>query len=218
MNILVVVAHPDDEVLGMGGTILKHTQNKDDVFIQILTEGVSARDANRVEEQKEFAKECARCLGAKGVIFGNFADQRLDTVPLLDLADAVSRMISNCKPEIVYTHFWGDVNQDHRQVFEAVMIATRPTPNKSVRKVLCFETPSATEWRSLPDSCFCPNYFVDISQQLEGKINAFKTYKLEVNVFPHPRSIESVMHLARWRGSTVGFNAAEAFFLIRELK
>jgi len=226
MQILIIAAHPDDEVLGCGGTIAKHLQNGDEVHVLILAEGVTSRDEVRERESRagelsqlaQAAQEAGRILGVKSVELYDFPDNRMDSVDLLDVVKVVERAIDKYKPDMVYTHHAGDVNIDHRIVHQAVVTACRPLPGQCVKTLLFFEVPSSTEWQ-IPGSApaFLPNYFVDISDCLDKKFQALKAYESEIRSWPHPRSLTAVEHLARWRGSMVGVEAAEGFVLGRKL-
>ncbi|MBO1063874.1 PIG-L deacetylase family protein [Anabaena sp. 54] len=225
-TVLVVAAHPDDEVLGCGGAIAKHAQQGDNVHILILAEGATSRDEKRDRShfQRELsalasaAKQASEILGSTSVSLKDFPDNRMDGCELLDIVKVIEDAVTHIHPQIVYTHHNGDVNIDHRRVHEAVITACRPKPGSSIKTLLFFEVPSSTEWRP-PGSApsFAPNWFVDISETLTLKLKALEAYSLEMCPYPHPRSIESVEYLARWRGSTVGVEAAEAFMLGRNL-
>lgn len=220
MKVLVVSAHPDDEILGVGGTIRRHSDAGDEVRALIACEGVTMRyedeHGKRLAEQSRRASEI---LGIEEVRFGNLPDQRLDTVPLVDVIAKVEEVVDSFRPEVVYTHFGGDVNHDHQYLFRAVQVATRPYSAESVREVLAFETASSTEWATPAiQSSFLPEVFVDISKTLEAKIKAFCCYEKEVRSAPHPRSPESLRARARTWGSYVGVEAAEPFQVIRAVR
>jgi len=223
---LFIAAHPDDEVLGCGGTIVKHVQNGDEVHVVILAEGVTSRDKVRERESRagelsqlaQAAHEAGRILGVQSVELHDFPDNRMDSVDLLDVVKVVETAIDRYKPDMVYTHHAGDVNIDHRIVHQAVVAACRPLPGQCVKTLLFFEVPSSSEWQT-PSSApaFFPNYFVDISDCLNKKLQALEAYRSEMRPWPHPRSLEAVEHLAHWRGATVGVEAAEGFVLGRKL-
>jgi LmbE family N-acetylglucosaminyl deacetylase len=223
-SILVLAAHPDDEVLGCGGTLAKLAQGGARVHIAFLADGVFSRAAEQDAQQLELkvrrdaARKASAILGAGSVSFGDFPDNRMDTIPMLEITQAVERLIELHRPDTVFTHHAGDVNIDHRRMHEAVVTACRPQTGHSVKTLLCFEVPSSTEWQ-LPGSApvFAPNWFVDISATLECKLAALDAYAAELRAWPHPRSPQGVAHLAHWRGATVGVDAAEAFFLGRQL-
>jgi LmbE family N-acetylglucosaminyl deacetylase len=220
-NVLIVAAHPDDEVLGCGGTIARHTAEGSTVNVIFLADGVTARDrADSAERQRRqaAAHQAANCLGIHSVQFHNFPDNRLDTIELIKIVQTIEQAIAQHQPDTVLTHHAGDVNIDHQRVHQAVVTACRPQPGHPVRTLLFFEVPSSTEWQP-PGSApaFTPNWFVDISSTLDCKLNALDAYAEELRVWPHPRSLQAVEALARWRGATVGVEAAEAFILGRYL-
>ncbi len=223
-SILVVAAHPDDEVLGCGGTLAKLAGQGAIVCVAFLADGVFSRVGDKVMQQEELhvrraaARKACDILGVKLVSFGDFPDNRMDTIALLDIIKAVEGRIAEHRPDTVFTHHAGDVNIDHRLTHEAVVTACRPQSGHPVKTVLCFEVPSSTEWQ-LPGSApaFAPNWFVDISGTLDRKLTALDAYAAELRAWPHPRSRKGVEHLARWRGATVGTDAAEAFILGRQL-
>lgn len=226
MVTLFIAAHPDDEVLGCGGTIVKHVQNGDEVHVVILAEGVTSRDKVRERESRagelsqlaQEAHEARRILGVQSVELHDFPDNRMDSVDLLDVVKVVETAIDRYKPDMVYTHHAGDVNIDHRIVHQAVVTACRPLPGQCVKTLLFFEVPSSTEWQTPGFApAFSPNYFVDISDCLNKKLQALEAYGNEMRPWPHPRSLTAVEHLARWRGATVGMEAAEGFVLGRKL-
>lgn len=223
-TILVVAAHPDDEVLGCGGSIAKWSSQGDDVHILIMAEGLTSRDYYRDREKKlaelsklaQCAKFASEILGARSVDLLDFPDNRMDTVAQLDVVKAIENKIEQLKPDMVVTHHHGDVNIDHRVVHQAVLTACRPQPGCGVKIILAFEVPSSTEWQSSDASLtFQPNWFEDISLTLEVKLRTLKEYDSEMKSWPHPRSYKAVEHKAKWRGATVGLEASEAFMLIR---
>ena len=223
-SILILCAHPDDEVLGCGGTIAKLADQGATVHVAFLADGVFSREGDAVVQQEELrirraaAQKACDILGVKSVSFGDFPDNRMDTVALLDITKALENLIAEYKPEVVFTHHAGDVNIDHRRMHDAAVTACRPQRGHPVKTLLCFEVPSSTEWQ-LPGSApvFAPNWFVDISDTLDRKFAALDAYAAELRDWPHPRSRQGVDHLARWRGATVGVDAAEAFMLGRQL-
>ncbi len=210
-KILVVAAHPDDEILGCGGTIAKHTNNGDDVHVLILAEGITSRGSvDGLPELRTVAEKANRFLGAS-VSFRDFPDNKMDSVPLLDVVKEVEKVIQDIQPEVVYTHYENDLNVDHQITYQAVMTACRPLPDSIVKTILSFEVPSSTEW----GTGFCPNWFVEID--IHKKIHALRFYEMEMRKLPHPRSYEAVEYLAKWRGASVGVRGAEAFMLRRRL-
>jgi LmbE family N-acetylglucosaminyl deacetylase len=220
---LAVVAHADDEALGCGGTLCRHTTAGDEVWVVVLADGVTSRDvaaSDTLIAQREAAAHAASdLLGIQHFMIHRFPDNRLDAYPRLDIVKLVERHLLETGPDTVYTHHAGDLNVDHRRVHEAVVTACRPQSGSPVQTLLFFETPSSTEWQP-PGSAqpFVPNWFVDISETLDTKMRALRAYGGEMRAWPHPRSYEAVDHLARWRGATVGCEAAEAFILGREIR
>ena len=215
-KVLVVVAHPDDEVIGCGGTIARHVKNGEIVQVVFLADGFGSRD-DGVDRSKP-ASDAAIFLGCNPPIFLNLPDNQLDKLPLLDIVKKVETIVSRFKPDIVYTHNFGDLNIDHQIVNKAVITSCRPQRKTSVKTLLFFEIPSSTEWQvSKSKNIFNPNWFEDIDAELNLKIKALKAYKNELRNWPHPRSIKGVKALATWRGASAGFGAAEAFILGRKI-
>jgi LmbE family N-acetylglucosaminyl deacetylase len=221
---LILAAHPDDEVLGCGGTIAKLANQGATIHVAFLADGVFSRQGDKAAQQtelidrREAAQKACAILGAKSVSFGEFPDNRMDTIALLDIVKVVEELIAEHRPDTVFTHHAGDLNIDHRRVHEAAVTACRPQRGNTVKTLLCFEVSSSTEWQT-PGSApgFTPNWFVNISETLDHKLAALDAYATELCQWPHPRSRQGVEHLARWRGSTVGVAAAEAFILGRHL-
>lgn len=218
MKILVVSAHPDDEVLGPGGSILAHARAGDEVSILLACCGTNLRyGRDEADRLRATSEKVAALLGAREVIFGDLPDQGLDSIPLTDVARTIEQTIASVEPEMIYTHFWGDINRDHRILCEAVMVAARPYAAPGVTSIHCFETPSSTEWGPPAGLAqFHPQRFKDVSQVLQAKLDAFSLYETEVRPFPHPRSREALEARARTWGSIVGVEAAEAFVVARE--
>ena len=225
-NVLVVAAHPDDEVLGCGGLIARQASEEQQFYIAILGEGITSRYAERdhaeVAQVATLQDSCRRAsdlLGANDLSFYGLPDNRFDTIPLLDVVKIVEDLIERLQPEVVYTHHGGDLNIDHALTHRAVMTATRPVPDCLVREVYAFEIASSTEWAfQRYDPSFRPNVFVDISQTLETKVRAMEMYDTEIRPFPHPRSPEALRAIAQRWGSVAGLEAAEAFELIRSIR
>ena len=223
-TILVIAAHPDDEVLGCGGAIARFAVEGCEVYTLILGEGITSRDPSRdqhkrdeeIRELKKQAEDANKILGVKKVYTYDFPDNRFDTVALLDIIKVIEKVKKDVEPNVVFTHFYGDLNVDHQITFKAVMTACRPTKDESVKEIYSFEIPSSTEWNA-PSSLtyFMPDYFVNINKSLEAKINALKEYKTELRDFPHPRSLKAVELNAKQWGVKMGFEAAEAFKTIR---
>jgi N-acetylglucosamine malate deacetylase 1 len=225
-KVAIIAAHPDDEILGCGGTIAKHVKAGDEVHILILAEGITSRDKkrdpeNRTEELsklKKTAQDANKVLGVTSLEICDFPDNRMDSVDRLDVIKVVEEFIIKYGPELIYTHHSSDINIDHRCVSDAVVVATRPSPESTVKLLLFFETASSTEWQ-VPDSTanFVPNWWVDISKTLDLKMQALDIYQSEMRPWPHARSNEALKHLAHWRGASVGCYAAEAFVLGRHI-
>ena len=210
-NVLVIAAHPDDEILGVGGTIRKHIQSGDEVTVSILTSGIKSRTDYNQDEILKLRKQSEKALnilGVKKIIYEDFPDNSMDSIPLLEIVKKIEKIKLEINPTRVYTHDSNDLNIDHRVALDAVMAAFRPQPNEICKEILLFEVPSATHWNI---GSFNPKYFVDISDTLETKLEALKEYELEMRDPPHARSIESLRSLATWRGHQIGVYAAEAF-------
>jgi N-acetylglucosamine malate deacetylase 1 len=225
-TVLIVAAHPDDEVLGCGGTIARHVAEGDVVRIVFFSDGVGARHIDvsaRYESDQvlrnESAVAAAAILGAAKPISLRFRDNRLDSVDLLDLVQALEAVSRPMLPTIIYTHWLGDLNIDHRLVYQSVITAFRPTDTETVRQIRSFEVPSSTEWgdKSITPP-FRPTSYVDIGGFMGVKLRAMEAYAQEMRPFPHPRSREAIEALARWRGAESGLTAAEAFVHIREIR
>jgi len=226
MNSLIISAHPDDEVLGCGGTIAKLVEEGMQVYVAILGEGITSRyeertiaDANALQNLKESSKRVAEFLGIKELFLFDLPDNRFDTVPLLEIVKIIESIIDKVNPSIIFTHHAGDLNIDHSIVHRATITATRPILPKIVKTTYAYEVPSSTDWAfGQFGTTFKPNVFIDIEKTLEKKINAMLLYESEVRSFPHPRSPEALKATAyRW-GSVVGLKAAESFELIREIR
>jgi len=223
MKVLVVAAHPDDEVLGCGATMARHAAAGDEVHVVILAQGITSRGkpgAKRaLSRLGQAASKAAAVLGARPPVLEAFPDNRMDSVPLLDVVKVIEGHLARVAPRVIYTHHPCDLNVDHGVVHCALLTACRPLPGSQVERILCFEVPSSTEWRSpLATEAFAPNWFVDVSRTLHLKLKALEAYASEMRPFPHPRSLAAVEHLARWRGASAGFKAAEAFALARAVQ
>lgn len=225
-RVLVVAAHPDDEVLGCGGTIARHAAAGDEVHVVILGEGVTSRAVRRDRRKSHTALsrlqrdtlEAAKILGVTRVSTHAFPDNRFDTVALLDLIKAVESEKACTRPTVVYTHHSSDLNVDHRRVAEAVQTAFRPQPGDLAPTILAFEVPSSTEYQSpLAPGPFRPSVYIDISATLQIKCRAMAAYGSEVRPYPHPRSPEALAIIAKRNGVEVGLEAAERFSLVRSI-
>ena len=225
MTILVVAAHPDDEVLGCGATIARLASEGQRIVVAILGEGATSRapgradgDVELVGELAERAKEVGRLLGAAEVRLFGLPDNRFDSVDLLDVVKVVEGVIEDTRPSVVLAHHGGDLNIDHAIVHRAVLTATRPVTGQVVQSVYAFEVPSATEWAfQRHEPVFRPNVFVDVDGFLDAKLAGMHLYESEARAFPHPRSPEALTAIARRWGSVVGCPAAEAFELVRRV-
>lgn len=221
MRMLVIAAHPDDEVLGCGGYIARYSV-QNEVFTAIVTEGCSAQykgcDVKEIIEQKKrSAIEAGRLLGVKHIFFGDFPDMMLDTVSHVDLNRFLSDTIQEVRPDLILTHHPGDINLDHRLAFQSTMVAARPFKRRAP-DLLLYETPSATEWQSYDNKdAFIPNVFINISDTLGVKIEALKCYDIELRSSPHPRSAEGLRAYASFRGLAAGLEAAEGYRMLRSV-
>ena len=212
MEILIIAAHPDDEVLGMGGTIKKLTQNQHSVHLCVISEGVTAQYSNKkmIKVRKEACKKAGKVLGIKTCDFFDFPDMRLNDISHLKINQKIEKIISKYNPSIVYTTPKNDLNKDHQIVFESTLVATRPLSSK-VKQIFSYEIPGITKFP------FCPMVYENIKNQFSYKIKALNEYKTEIEEFPHPRSIDAIKSLANHRGMESGFMKAESFELIRSI-
>lgn len=216
MKVLVIAAHPDDEIFGVGGTILKHVKKGNQVYICIVTVAYTPQWAEDViKNKRQEALKASKMLGVEKTFFCELPTVKLDTIPQVILNGKISECVNKIKPDIVYTHHKGDINKDHRLVFDATMIAVRPKPNFFVKKVYSYECLSSTEWSATTSDFFMPNVYENINEYLDKKIEILKCYQTEIKNYPHPLSTEGIRILANRRGLTVGINAAESFMLIR---
>lgn len=228
MRVLVIGAHPDDEILGPGATLIKHKRNGDHIYSCILCEQVAARQNKpKHKDLLKQVKRAASIVGIKETLFFNFPNIKMNTVSTLELIQAIEEAIIKFRPEIVYTHHCGDLNEDHRIAFNATMAAIRLPERRNIKnlhpnlikEVLCYEVPSSTEWAApLIKYPFKPNVFVDIKRTFKAKINAIEQYTGIIKKHPHPRSVKNLETLANYRGMQSGFALAEAFVLMRFLR
>lgn len=225
-RIMIVVAHPDDELLGLGATMNKLI-NENSVFthVVILGEGITSRSENRdlklwknqLEIHRRNIKNAQYSIGYHSVSIHDFPDNRFDTVALLDIIKVIEKEKKEFMPDIIFTHHGGDVNIDHQRTFEAVMTSCRPMNEEKVRTIITFETPSGTEWRASTDpKHFVPNLFISVSiENIESKIKGMESYEFERRIYPHPRSPEALKIQAQRWGIATGNEYAEAFCIVR---
>lgn len=225
-KILIIVAHPDDEVLGCGGFISKY-KNKYDFKVIFLAEGSSCRYKNlsknkkKIEsdilERKNSAKKALKILGVKKIVFYNNKCGSLSNIHQLELNKIIEKEITEFKPNKIFTHSDKDLNMDHKAIFNSVLVATRPIEDKYIEEVFSFEILSSTEWNYTQN--FKPNYFEQLNQKdVLNKSKALKCYKTEIKSAPYPRSEYGVKSLAKFRGLQSGFLYAESFELVRKIR
>ena len=225
-SILFIAAHPDDEVLGCGGTIVHLANERKNVYVAILGEGITSRfnkreqaDKSAIEKLRNNSKLVSEFMGVNELFLYDLPDNRFDTIPLLDIVKIIEALIDKVKPSTIFTHHGGDLNIDHAIIHRATLTATRPLAGQFVKKVYAYEVPSSTEWAfGQFNMRFQANVFVDISVTLEKKIEAMEIYESEARTFPHPRSPEALRAMAKRWGAAAGLEAAEPFELIREIR
>jgi LmbE family N-acetylglucosaminyl deacetylase len=223
-KILIVSAHPDDEVLGCGGTVARLVKEGYQAYTLILGEGITSRDEKRdrakreteIQKLRDQAKKANKIIGVEEVFMYDFPDNRFDTVPLLDIVKVIEKIKNDIKPDIIFTHYGKDLNIDHQITYKAVITATRPVVGEPVKEIYSFEVPSSTEW-NFPLS-FSPDVFFDISETIDIKIKALEEYKTELREYPHPRSLEGIKINAQSWGLKIGVKYAEVFKCIRIIK
>jgi LmbE family N-acetylglucosaminyl deacetylase len=224
-KILIVAAHPDDEVLGCGGTAVKLVQSGHEIYTLILGEGKTSRykdgKTEFSDELKELNKEISlanKVVGAKEVFIRSLPDNAFDSVPLLEIVKEIEAIIEQVKPYVIFTHHAGDLNIDHQLTHRAVLTAARPMKDQCVKEIYAFEVPSSTEWNSFSrETAFIPNVFVDITETIDTKVSAMTEYKSELRKYPHPRSLLHIKELAKINGTKVGLEYSENFILIRKV-
>lgn len=221
-NIMIIVAHPDDEILGCGGTIAKLAPNNY-INAVILINAITSREIKpskaEVEEATQNTLNAQKLIGIQECFFENFPDNRLDELTLLDIVKKVQKYIDDINPDIIFTHHHSDLNIDHRITFQAVLTCCRPQPNFKHPDIYCFEVPSSTEWQVLTgENIFKPNVYIDISNTMEQKLKALEQYKSEMKEYPHSRSLEGVKIMAQDWGRKIGREFVEAFELIRSVR
>jgi len=218
VNILVVAAHPDDEVLGCGGVMARHNADGDNLHVVVMTRGVESLFAAELTERvRREAEQAHKLLGVKSTHYLDFPAPMLDTVPAHKLADALQKVVRKHRAQVVYVPHWGDIHMDHQCTHRAALVACRMITGSPVERVLSYETVSETEWASVAAAeSFTPNVFVDIQKHLKTKLKAMACYRSQLQEPPHPRSLKNLEALATVRGATAGFYAAEAFQLVWE--
>jgi LmbE family N-acetylglucosaminyl deacetylase len=219
MKVLVISPHPDDEVLGAGGTIARLASEGNDVTIAMVTKGWEPLFADsQVEQVRAEARAAGEVLGVKSLRFMDLPVTKLNEMHKHQLNKEFEQLVSEEEPELVFIPFRGDRQEDHRQVFEACMVALRPMAGcKRVKRILCYETVSETHWSAAYiEPYFEPQLWVDISSHLSTKLEAMRRYKSQLRQEPDARSLEAISSLAKWRGSIVGMPAAECFVVVRE--
>ena len=218
-NVIVIAPHEDDEILGCGGTIASHCAAGDHVTVVALTSGNPARyTPDEIAITREEFKRVHDTLGVEEQVFFDFPAPGLEAIPVYEVADQLRPVIQRVRPEVVYTPFGGDLHRDHKIAYSATLVVTRPIGDCTVRRLLCYETLSETEWGDvLTQNAFIPNVFNDIGDYLDKKLAAMAGYKSQLRDAPHPRSLETIRMLARLRGAACGLHAAEAFCLVREV-
>lgn len=223
-NVLVVAAHPDDELLGEGGTIRRLVNEGVCARAVIMAEGLTSRlnarsKMNELELKhiQDDARAAAKEIGYTSIDFCGLPDNRMDGMELLDVVKIIYGFVEKYDPDTVFTHHHGDLNIDHRVTCEAVLTACRPVGKHSVKRIYAFETPSSTEWNYTYEDPFTPNVFFDVTETLDAKIKGMECYKTEYTRYPHPRSAEALEALGKYRGTNVGYRFAEGFMLLREI-
>lgn len=220
MKILVIAPHPDDEILGCGGTMMKRSKAGDDVYVCIVTKGcLPLFPEEYVERGRSEAVQADKVVGAKETIFLDFPAVMLENVPRYELNGKLTDLIQEIQPDEVYIPHRGDMQMDHQMVVDAAMVAVRPKYSHKIKRVYAYETLSETGW-NIPNqqNDFIPTVYEDITETIGDKMKAMETFKSQIGVFPEARSIGALEALAKYRGATIGVKAAEAFSLIREIK
>jgi LmbE family N-acetylglucosaminyl deacetylase len=219
MTVVVVAAHPDDEILGAGATLARHVRRGREVHAVVLAEGATSRYGDgMVPVLQKAATRSAEQIGFASIRFEAFPDQRMDAVPLIEITQRIEQILRELRPRVVYTHFPGDVNLDHGVTARATWTACRPYALPGLRRFAVFETPSSTEWGwPVGPEVFRPNRFVDVSGVIDVKLAAMECYESELRDEPHPRSLEALRARAAGWGTVIGVRYAEAFMVLREV-
>jgi len=219
--ILVIVAHTDDETLGLGGTIARHVKGGDKVYGLSMTDGVGARlqkDINAIKIRQQASINASKILGLVWLEAGKFPDNSMDSVPLLEIVRFIEKVKIQINPDIIYTHSSADLNIDHRVVNQAILTAFRPHSEENWQEIRAFEVASATDYghKSVTNT-FYPNLYIDITDTWENKLAALNEYSMEMKNSPHSRSFDGLENLAKYRGNQVGLDYAEAFEIIKKI-
>lgn len=222
-RILVIAPHADDEILGCGATIARHVSEGARVQIAILTNASEGSpelfSKDYIARLRKEALMAHEMLGVEKTIFRELPAPKLDQLSVSDVSQVISEIIELFKPNRIYIPFENDLHNDHKIIFQSCLVAARPLPESKIEKILAYETLSETEWAApFPQNAFVPNYYINIEHFLETKIQAFELFESQIKQFPHPRSSKTIEALARFRGSTVGYAAAESFMLIRQIE
>ena len=220
MRVLVIAPHPDDEILGVGGTIAKRSNAGDEVYVCVVTKGFPPLfDQEMIEQGRRECVQADRMLGVRETYFLDLPAVMLETVPRYELNRKIAEVVQELDPDEVYIPHRGDMQIDHQMVVDAAMVAVRPRGKRYPRRVYAYETLSETGW-NIPNTTneFIPTVYEDISGTVDAKIGALSVFRSQLAQFPEARSVGAVEALARFRGATVGVSAAEAFCLIREIK
>ena len=223
-NILIIVAHPDDEVLGMGGTIAKLHNQGNSITLLIVTDGSTSQYSGSenleqiLADKRNETLNSAEKLGIDKVVFGDLPDMKLDMTAHTAVNALIEKTVDEVDPDIIFTHFYGDVNVDHQMVYKSTLVAARPLSGRRLKELYCFEVPSSTEWSpQIPNAIFMPNYYVDIKDTADTKYEAMNEYSTELREYPHPRSLKYLEQSDIACGLKVGLEKAEAFMLLRKI-
>ena len=221
-KVLIVVAHTDDETLGLGGAIARHVENGDQVFALSMTDGVGSRNQNKkaeIDKRNKASIKAAKILGFKWLHSTCFPDNAMDSVPLLEIIRVIESAKSQIEPTLIYTHSSADLNIDHRLVTQATLTAFRPDDKAHWQEIRAFEIPSATDFgHKSVTNIFYPNLYINISELWKKKLSALSVYDEEIHNSPHARSYDGIENLARYRGNQVGLDYAEAFEILRKIE
>ena len=219
-NILVIAPHPDDEVLGCGGIMKRYADEGHHIFSLIVSRGTPKLYSDeRIKNVREEARNAHQVLGVKETVFFDFPAPELDTISSSEISRAIADVIKKLDIQTVFLPHRGDIHHDHRVVFNAGLVACRPVGQYSVNEIYAYETLSETEWAApFADDAFIPTKFVNITEQMNFKLEAMKCFRSQLKPFPNARSLETIEALAKFRGATVGFERAEGFMLIRNIE